>query len=270
MNSDALRALREKFTDVGETVSFADLSEPLLMDLALGWHSGRPFAEHAAALLSRIDTIPEPGRAAELAGRALLTILARRRAGVVPTTSAENVRLLGDPAVDDEGDPEGARAFERREQEYSSLSDLTPPYTAADFAADAAGAFTAAKTRADEGRKLPPDRVGPEHRLALLGTALPPGLRAWFHGDRVQLSSSASREGAAAGDAAPTGDADRELLADATAWKFVLVSRALARHRDAMAATGVLDGQGTAVPLKLLEALLATDLGDLARTALFD
>jgi hypothetical protein len=246
VTSDALRALREKFQDLGDTVSFADLSEPLLLDLALAWHHGRPFAEHAATLLSRIDGISEEGRAAELAGRALLTLLARRRSGVVPQTPAEDVRLLGDPTVDQEGDREAALAFERRDAEYASLSELTPPYPAPDFAADAAGAFAAAKTRADEGRALPPDRVGPEHRLALLGQALPPGLRAWFHerygGDR----------------------------ADATAWKFVLVSRALARHREGMASAGVLEGQGTAVPQKLLDALLATDLGDLARTALME
>lgn len=245
MSADALRAIREKVQELGEEATFADLSEPLLMDLALGWHEGRTFAAHAAVLLSMLDGIPADGRERDLAGRALLTILARRRAGVVPVAAAEHVRLLGDPSVD-EGDPEGVRAFERREQEYRQLSELTPPYTAADFAEDAAHAFQAARARTDEGRALPPDRIGPEHRLALVGLALPPGLRAHFH----------ARYGPERGDAA--------------AWKFVLVSKSLARHGEQMSRTGVLRGEGTAVPQRLLEALLATDLGDLARTALYE
>ena len=245
MTAEALRALREKVEEYGETLTFADLSEPLLIDLALGWHDGHPFAVHAAVLLSRIDGISAAGRERELAGRALLTVLARRRTGVVPETPADGVRLLGAPEVDD-GDAEAVRAFERREQEYAALSELTPPYAPDDFARDAAEAFAAVRTRADEGRALPPDTVGPEHRLALLGQVLPPGLRAHFH----------ARCGAE--------------RADATAWKFVLVAKALARHRDEMQIAGVLDGQGTAVPQKLLDALLATDLGDLARTAVVE
>lgn len=245
MIPDALRALRERLQERGEELTFADLSEPMLVDLALGWHQGIPFAVHAASLLARIDGIPAEGRERDLAGRALLTLLARRRAGVVPVAAADTVRLLGDPDVD-EGDPEAVRAFERREQEYRALSDLTPPYAVTEFATDAAQAFAAARARADEGRKLPPDAIGAEHRLALLGMALPPGLRAHFH----------ERHGPE--------------RADAIAWKFVLVSKALARHHEEMATTGVLDGQGTAVPQKLLEALLATDLGDLARTSLLD
>jgi hypothetical protein len=244
VSAEALRALRERLQEKAEELTFADLSEPMLLDLALGWHQGRPFAEHAAVLLSRIDGIPAEGRERDLAGRALLTVLARRRAGVVPDTSADQVRLLGDPEVDD-GDAEAVRTWERREREYASLSELTPPYTAEEFARDASQAFRAVRERTDEGRALPPDAVGADHRLALLGSALPFGLRAHFHeryGDR----------------------------GDAVAWKFVLVSKVLARHREGMASAGVLEGQGTAVPLRLLEALLAIDLGDLARTALFE
>jgi hypothetical protein len=244
-SGEALRALREKLQELGEETTFADLGEPLLMDLALGWRDGVPFARHAAVLFSRIDGIAADVREREIAGRALLTILARRRSGVVPKAAAEHVRLLGAPGID-EGDPEAAQAFERREQEYQSLSELTPPYGPDEFARDAAAAFAAARARADEGRALPPDRIGPEHRLALLGLALPPGLRAHFH-----AHCGAER-------------------ADAAAWKFVLVSKALARHGDAMSRAGVLRGEGTAVPRPLLEALLATDLGDLARTALYE
>lgn len=243
--AEALRALREKIQEKGEETTFADLGEPLLADLALGWCDGVPFARHAATLLSRIDGIPAEAREHEVAGRALLTLLARRGAGVRPVARAENVRLLGDPDVD-EGDAEGARAFERREQEYRSLSELTPPYGADEFVRDAASAFAAARTRADEGRALAPDRVAPEHPLALLGLTLPPGLRAHFH-ERCGPER-----------------------ADAVAWKFVLVSKALARHNEAMAQAGVLQGQGGAVPRALLDALLATDLGDLARTALYE
>ena len=245
MSSEALRAIRETIQDLGETVTFADISEPLLVDLALGWHEGLPFAEHVASFLTRIDGIPTAGRAAELSGRALLTLLTRRGAGIATDAAAENVRLRADVAVD-EGDAEGRRAFERREAEYTSLSELTPPYSMDEFARDAAEAFPAVRTRADEGRTLPADEVGAEHRLALLCQALPPGLRAHFHA---------------------VHGPER---ADALAWKFVLVSRALARHRDKMTETGVLEGQGTAVPQRLLLGLLATDLGDLARTALWE
>jgi hypothetical protein len=267
VTSEALRALREKFQDVGDTVSFADLSEPLLLDLALGWQQGRPFAEHAAGLLSRIDGLPEEGRAAEIAGRALLTLLARRRTGVVPATPAENVRLLGDPDVETEGDPEAREAFRRREEEYRSLSAIEATTTAAEFAIDAAGAFAAAKSRADEGRHLPSDEIGAAHRLALLGQTLPPGLRAWFHERYPDDGGAASR----ADSTAPSrADSTAPSRADSTAWRFVLVSRALARHREAMETSGVLQGQGTSVPQKLLDALLATDLGALARTALME
>lgn len=245
MSSEALRSLRERIADAGETLTFADLSETTLLDLALGWHDGRPFAVHAAALLSRIDGLPAEGRERDLAGRAVLALLERRRAGPPPETPAENVRLLGDPRFD-EGDPEAVRAFERREAEYLSLSERTPPGSPAEFAADAAEAFRAVRERDAEGRALAPDTIGPEHRLALLGTALPPGLRAHFHGR--------------------TADG----TADARAWRFVLVSKALARHRESMAAAGLLAGQGEQIPPRLLEALLATDLGDLARTALLE
>ena len=78
---------------------------------------------------------------------------------------------------------------------------------------------------------------------------LPPGLRVWFH-----------RRYAAKGN---TG-------ADARAWKFVLASRALALHRNHLAGTGLLADQGTVVPAKLLEAILVTDLGELAKTAVRD
>jgi hypothetical protein len=242
VTAEALRALRDLVAEREETLTFADLSSPLLEDLALGWTAGRPFAEHAAEFLERVDGIPAATRAPELAGRALLTLMARRRTGPEPETPADGVRLLGDAATD-RGDAEGLRAYERREREIASLSERSPEYTANQFAADAAGAFQAVRTRADEGRALPADEIAAEHPLALVGMSLPPGLRAWFH---------------------ERHDAAR---ADLVAWKFVLVSRALARHHAAMSATGVLEGQGTAVPKKLLEALLATDLGDPARPA---
>lgn len=242
MSAEALRALRDLVVERAETLTFADLSEPLLEDLALGWHAGARFADHAATFLEHVDGIPAAVRAPELAGRALLTLLARRRTGPEPETPADGVRLLGDPATD-RGDPEGRRAFDLREEEYASLSERSPAYSADQFAADAAGAFEAVRTRAEQGRALAPDEVGAAHRLALTGMSLPPGLRAWFH---------------------ERHDAAR---ADLVAWKFVLTARALARHHSAMSASGVLDGQGTAVPRKFLEALLATDLGELAKTA---
>lgn len=245
MTADALRAIREKIQELGETATFADLSQPLLFDLALGWHEGRPFAAHAAELLSRIDGIPPDARVKELSGRALLTLLERRRTGAPPESPAAAVRLLADPEVD-EGDAEGAAAFDRREEEYVSLAALTPPTSPAEFARDAAAAFDAARSRADAGRGLPPDPIGPSHPLALLGQRLPPGLRAHFHATR---------------DAA---------VADAAAWQFVLVSKALARHREQMEIAGVLDGSGTEVPARLVAGLLATDLGALARTALVE
>jgi hypothetical protein len=239
----SLAALRELIGERGDQVTFADLSQPVLEDLALGWEGGRPFAAAAAELLSRSDGIPPENRDRQLAGRAALTLAARRGANLRTTSSAEHVYLLGDPSGD-EGDPEAERAFDRRRREYEELSRFAVQMTVEDFVAAASLAFRAARS---VGADLPADRIGPAHPLALLGLALPSGLRAWFH-DRF--------------------DADR---ADALAWKFVLVSRAVARHRGAMAATGVLpDGADAPVPSTLLAGLLALDLGELAKTGVLE
>ncbi len=243
MTSGALVALRELLRDRADDLTFADLSQPLLEDLAFGWYAGRPLAESAAEMLARVDGIDAAGRDREIAGRALLTLLQRRRVAVHVETPGDRVRLLGDPSVD-EGDPEGRFAWDRREEEYRSLTEATQAYGAKEFAADAAGAFQAARTPVTN---VPPDAIGPAHPLALAGMALPSGLRGWFHG----------RYGAE--------------RADALAWQFVLVSRALARHRAGMADSGVLPrGTDTSIPQRLLEALLALDMGELARTSVLE
>lgn len=221
-------------------LTFADLPRPLLEDLALGWLDGAPFALRAAEMLSRIDGIPPEGRAKQLAGRAVLTILERDRA-TKPESASDQVKLLGEPDVD-EGDPEAVDAFDRREREYESLSALPADYETDEFAADATGVFAAARSRHPELAALPPDGIAAAHRLALLGLSLPAGLRAWFH------DGYGPERGAV------------------LAWKFVLASRTLARHRDGLARSGMLDGQGTEIPHALLVGVLATPLGDLART----
>lgn len=245
---DSLRTIREMVREREETLTFGDLSAPLLEDLAIGWHKGMPFASHVASFLAQVDGITAPQRDREIAGRALLTLLDRRGAPVARHRGDE-VRLLGSPE-EDTGDPEAIRAFDQRTAEYASLSALSPEYGPEDFAADAAGAFESSRTKKAEGASLPPDGIADEHVLALLGLRLPPGLRVWFH----------ARYAASKG---PAG-------ADARAWKFVLASRALAIHREHLAASGLLADQGTAVPAKLLEAVLATDLGEMARTAVRD
>lgn len=243
MSSPSLAALRDLVGERGDDLTFADLSEPLLEDLAVGWSDGRPFAAAAAEMLSRTDGIAPAGRDRQLAGRAALTLAARRGSNVRVVTAADHVFLLGD-AEGDEGDPEAERAFDRRRREYEELSRFAVQMSQEEFAVAATQAFRAAKTRAAE---LPPDRIATSFPLALLGLGLPSGLRAWFHARH---------------------EPER---ADALAWKFVLVSRALARHRGAMATSGVLpEGADAAVPSTLLAALLALDLGELARTAVLE
>lgn len=243
MSAPSLGALRDLIEDRADELTFASLSEPLLEDLAVGWSDGRPFAAAAAEMLSRTDGIAAEGRDRELAGRAALTLAARRGAAVRVAVPAENVYLLGDPA-EDEGDSEAERAFDRRRREYEELSRYAVQMTPEEFAFAAARAFKAAKEPAAD---VPPDRIAASYPLALLGLTLPRGLRAWFH----------SRH-----------EPER---ADPLAWKFVLVSRALARHRGAMAEAGVLpEGTDAAVPATLLGALLALDLGELARTAVLE
>ena len=243
MSSAALGTLRDLIRDRGDDLTFALLPEPLLEDLAVGWSDGRPFAAAAAEMLARSDGVPAKGRDRQLAGRAVLTLAARRGAAVRAVSSAEHVYLLGD-VEGDEGDPEAERAFARRQREYEELSRFAVQMTPTEFAVAAAQAFAAAKTR---GADVPPDAIAASFPLALLGLTIPAGLRAWFHARH---------------------ESER---ADALAWKFVLVSRALARHRGAMAATGVLpEGADANVPSTLLTALLALDLGELARTAVLE
>lgn len=243
MSAASLGTLRDLLTARGNELTFALLPEPVLEDLAVGWEGGRPFAAAAAEMLSRSDGIAPKDRDRQLAGRAALTLAARRGAGVRLVSRPEHVYLLGDPEGD-EGDPEAERAFDRRRREYEELSRFAVQMSAEEFALAATKAFRAAKSP-DPG--LPDDPIGPSFALALLGLRLPTGLRAWFHAHH---------------------DPER---ADALAWKFVLVSRAIARHRGAMAETGVLpEGTDAAVPATLLAALLALDLGDLARTAVLE
>ncbi len=243
MTAPSLASLRDLIRERGDDLTFADLGEPLLEDLAVGWSDGRPFAAAAAEMLSNADGISPDARDRQLSGRAALTLASRRGANVRMVSLPEHVHLLGDPEGD-EGDPEAERAFDRRRREYEELSRFAVQMAPEEFALAAAQAFRAAKTR--DGA-LAPDPIGPAHPLALLGLALPSGLRAWFHARH---------------------ESER---ADALAWKFVLVSRAIARHRGAMAESGVLpEGADAAVPAKLLGALLALDLGDLARTAVLE
>jgi len=240
MTAPSLAALRDLLRERGDELTFADLGEPLLEDLAVGWSDGRPFAAAAAEMLSRSDGIAPTDRDRQLAGRAALTLAARRGADVRAVALPQHVLLLGDPD-EDEGDPEAERAFDRRRREYEELSRFAVQMSAEEFAVAASQAFRAAKKRDAD---LAPDKIASANPLALLGLTLPSGLRAWFH---------------------QRHEPER---ADALAWKFVLVSRAIARHRGAMAETGVLpEGADAAVPSTLLAALLALDLGDLARTA---
>jgi hypothetical protein len=246
MSDISLRSLRDLLKDRPQGLTFADLPSTVLEDLALGWSGGRSTAEVAAELASRIDGIPKRGRDKEIAGRAVLTLLQRRGAPVAVAAPSDHVRFLGNAAAD-EGDPEGTQAFERRESEYDSLDALpADAYEVADFQSDLAGAFAAAKLPAPA--DLPADPIGAEHPLALLCTALPGGLRGWFH-DHYS--------------------ADR---ADAYAWKFVLVGRAIAHHRNGMLDTGVLSiaDADAKVPEALVSGLLALPLGQLARTAILE
>jgi hypothetical protein len=243
VSAASLAGLRDLVGERGDELTFAQLSEPLLEDLAVGWEGGRPFAAAAAELLARTDGIPPKNRDRQLAGRAALTLAARRGAQVRLVSQPEHVYLLGDPEGD-EGDPEAERAFDRRQREYEALSRFAVQMLPEEFASAAAQAFRAAKTKDAD---VAADRIGPAYPLALLGLKIPAGLRAWFH------------------------ERHEEERADALAWKFVLVSRALARHRGAMAETGVLpEGADASVPATLLNALLALDLGDLARTAVLE
>jgi hypothetical protein len=251
MNRGPLVTLRDLLRSHTDDLTFADLPEPLLEDLAVGWFEGHCVATSAAEMLSLIDGLPVEGRDEELAGRAVLTLLSRH--GVLrPDVPAERVYLLGSPE-DTEGDTEAVRAFGRREEEYDSLATWSPELMPDEFAEAATRAFEAARTRAEEGRLLPDDDLAAEHTLALLGQRLPAGLRAWFH-ERHGRHARGSRSG--------------PRHADAMGWKFVLVGRALLKHREEMVKAGVPVGSG--LPERLLGSLLALDLGDLARTALLE
>ncbi len=246
MTDLSLSSLRDLLRERPQGLTFADLPETVLEDLALGWSGGRATAKVAAELAARIDGIPADGRDREIAGRALLTLLARRGAPIQTDWEADSVRLLGNPQADS-GDPEAVQTYTRREAEYASLDDLPSEISLDEYTADLAGAFAAARENPDP--PPPPDAVAANHRLALLHTGLPAGLRAWFHG----------RYGAERGDA--------------VAWRFVLIGRAIAHHRMGMLETGVLRGLGDAdpkIPERLVTALLAQDLGSLARSAILD
>ena len=241
----SLASFRELLRERPDGLTFADLPGTVLEDLALGWSDGRPLARVAAELAARIDGIPAEGRDREIAGRALLTLLARRGAPVKTRLGAEDVRLLGVAALDST-DAEALEAWEAREREYRSLAELPSSYALDDYALDVSGAFAAARRDAPD---APPDTVGPAHPLALLFGSLPSGLRDWF---------ARRYDGSAA---------------DVLAWKFVLVGRAIAHHRAGMLETGVLRALGEpdpAVPEALAAGLLAQDLGALARTAILD
>jgi len=232
----SLDSLRGLLRSRPNGLTFTDLPGTVLEDLALAWSGGRRLAEVAAQLASRIDGIPAAGRDDEIAGRALLTLLARRGAPIALRTDGEHVHFLGSPQ-EDEGDPEGAAAFHAREAEYSALAALDSTYDVAEYVTDLNGAFAAARQGTDA--TLPADAVAAAHRLALLHTGLPAGLRAWFHG----------RYGAGRGDV--------------LAWKFVLVGRGIARHRDGMLETGVLRTLGDPDPAVPEER-------ELARTAILE
>lgn len=243
MSTGSLGALRDLIHERGDELTFAQLSQPLLEDLAVGWEAGRPFAAAAAELLARTDGIAAKDRDRQLAGRAALTLAARRGAAIRVNAPAENVYLIGDPEGD-EGDVEAERAFDRRRREYEELSRFAVQMAPEDFTSAALQAFQAARTHAGD---VAQDRIASSFPLALLGLRLPDGLRAWFH-DRYEPER-----------------------ADPLAWKFVLVSRALARHRGAMAESGVLpEGEDVPVPSTLLGALLSLDLGELSRTAVIE
>jgi len=245
MNDVSLQSLRDLLKERPQGLTFADLPSTVLEDLALGWSGGVSTAEVAAELASRIDGIPKRGRDREIAGRAVLSLLQRRGAPIAVAAPSDHVRFLGNAAADD-GDPEGAQAFARRETEYDALDALPTDYEVDDFQTDLAGAFAAAKLPAPKG--LPADKIAEDNPLALLCTGLPGGLRGWFH---EHYST------------------DR---ADVYAWTFVLVGRAIAHHRNGMLDTGVLklDDADAAVPETLVRGLLALPLGQLARTAILE
>jgi len=245
VSTTSLRSLRDLLAQRPQGLTFADLPGTVLEDLALGWSGGRTTARVAAELASRIDGIREAGRDRAIAGRALLTLLVRRGAPVTVRAGADEVRFLGNAALD-AGDPEAGEAWELREEQYASLDALPAEYRLDEYTTDLGGAFDAARTAP----AVPPpaDAVAAAHPLALLHTGLPDGLRAWFH----------ERYGADRGDA--------------LAWKFVLVGRALLHHRNGMLETGVLalPGATDAVPEPLVRGLLVLGVGALARTAILD
>lgn len=242
MTLACLRPLRDVLTERGEELTFADLSEPLLEDLAVGWEEGRPIAIAAAEMLSQIDGIPIKRRSRQVAGRALLTLLVRQGAPLSLAVQGDEMRLLGSPALD-QGDAEAEAAWHRREEEYQSLSELECDYPLEKFTVDVATAFEATRSAVSTDVDLPPDAVAESHRLALLYRAAPKNLRVWFHRRY------------------------RDVNADAICWKFILAGRALTRYR-----TIALPGEKPAgrIPKQLMASVLAIDLGDLARTSILE
>lgn len=243
---DELRYLRERLVEKREELTFADLPEDVLEDLAAGWTEGRRLAEHAAELCHRMDGVELHRRAEQIAGRALITLLDRRGVAFAVDVPSDEVSLLGNPALD-RGDPDGELAWERRQSQLAELRKQPVPYSATEYAGDLAGALDAARNRAAEAEVLglDVDLIGRANPFALLAQSLPPGLRVWFHEEYEPGR------------------------ADLLAWKFVLLGRALSRHLDRMAADGVIE-RGAAPPARLVAALLATDLGELAETAILN
>ena len=151
MSDVSMQSLRDLLKERPQGLTFADLPSTVLEDLALGWSGGRSTAEVAAELAARIDGIPKRGRDREIAGRAVLSLLQRRGAPIAVAAPADHVRFLGNAAAD-EGDPEGAQAFERREAEFDALDALpSDGYDVEDFQSDLGGAFAAAKRPPGEG-----------------------------------------------------------------------------------------------------------------------
>lgn len=239
-----LRHLRERLASASDSLTFADLPEDVLEDLAAGWSEGRTLAAHAAELCHRLDGIPLHRREQQISGRATLTLLGRRGLAVAMDVPSDEVTLLGNAALD-RGDSDGELAWELRQSQLAKLRELSVPYAPEEYASDLRGALDAARTRGGELEILgiETDEIARSHPFALLAQSLPAGLRVWFHEEY---------------------EPDR---ADALAWKFVLVGRALARHMDRMRTDGVLE-VGDAPPARLVAAVLATDLGELAETAI--
>ena len=100
MNEVSLRSLRDLLKQRPQGLTFADLPSTVLEDLALGWGGGKPLAEAAAKLASRVDGIPARGRDREIAGRAVFTTVRSRNTIRVPSDmTARTSHLRGSLAA---------------------------------------------------------------------------------------------------------------------------------------------------------------------------